>query len=131
MPEQNRLLNACATPKKIAEKNKNKSRMDTALVMTGNIRACCRGFQDLVIACVYRVFIAALDHSKNEELLCDFHQFLVKYGPVQIRNEVTVALMTPPVHLGSKTSQEADDNHTTALYFGVVQGCHKRRSPNP
>ena len=53
------------------------------------------------------------------------------YGPVQIPNEVTVALMTSPVHLGSKTSQEADDNQTKFLHFGVVQGCHKTRSPNP
>ena len=30
------------------------------------------------------------------------------YGPVQIPNVVTVALISPPVPLGSKTSQEAD-----------------------
>ena len=52
------------------------------------------------------------------------------YGPVRIPNEVTIALMTSPVHLGSNTSQ-ADDNYTTVLHFGVVQGCHKTRSPNP
>ena len=34
------------------------------------------------------------------------------YGPLQIPNEVTLALMAPLVHLGSKTSQEADDNQT-------------------
>ena len=53
------------------------------------------------------------------------------YGPVQIPNEVTVALMTPPANLGSKTSQETNYNHPTVLHFGVVQGCHKTRSPNP
>ena len=41
------------------------------------------------------------------------------YGPVQISNEVTVALMTRPIHLGSKASQEADGSHTTVLHFGV------------
>ena len=53
------------------------------------------------------------------------------YGPVQVLNDVTVASMTPPVHLGSKTSQEADDNHTKALHFGVVERCQKTRFPNP
>ena len=53
------------------------------------------------------------------------------YGPAQIPNEVTVALMTPPANLGSKTLQKTNDNHTTVLHFGVVQGCHKTRFPNP
>ena len=53
------------------------------------------------------------------------------YGPVRISNEVTVTLMTPPVYLGSKTSQEADDNHTTIVHFGLVQGCHKNTIPDP
>ena len=53
------------------------------------------------------------------------------YGPVQIPNEVTVALMTPPTYMGSKTSQEADDNRTTVLSLRVVQGCQNTRSPNP
>ena len=44
---------------------------------------------------------------------------------------VTAVFMVPPVHLGSKTSQEADDNHTTVLGFGGVQGCHKTQSLNP
>ena len=56
---------------------------------------------------------------------------VLTYGPVQIPNELTVALMTPPVNLGSKTKQKADDNHTTVLHFRVVQGCHKTRPPNP
>ena len=39
--------------------------------MTGKIRACCRGFQDPVVTCVYqvnkqgfgnRVFMAVVDH---------------------------------------------------------------------
>ena len=49
---------------------------------------------------------------------------LVCNEPVQLPNKVTIALMTPAVHLGSKNLQEADDNHTTVLPFGVVQGCH-------
>ena len=52
-------------------------------------------------------------------------------GTIQIPNKVTVALMTPPVHLDSKTLQEAGDNHETILHFGMVQGCHKTRSPYP
>ena len=59
------------------------------------------------------------------------HLIIAAYRPVQIPNEVTVASMTPPVHFSSKTSQEADDNPTTVFHFGVVQGCHKTRSPNP
>ena len=36
------------------------------------------------------------------------------YGTVQIPNEVTVALMTPSVHLGSKTLHEAGDKHNSS-----------------
>ena len=33
----------------------------------------------------------------------------MRYRPVQVPNEITVALMTPSIHVGSKTFQEADD----------------------
>ena len=46
------------------------------------------------------------------------------YGPYQIPNKVNVASMTPSFHLGSTILQKADDNHTTVLHFGVVQGFH-------
>ena len=50
--------------------------------MTGNISACRRGFQDPVIACVFKgsgiVFCGSLGPFRDEELLCDYHQLLVK-----------------------------------------------------
>ena len=51
------------------------------------------------------------------------------YGPAEISNEVAVALMTSPVHLG--LNLQTDDNPAIVLHFGEVQGCHKTRYPNP
>ena len=68
--------------------------------------------------------------THKTDLLRDISD-LLKNRFLWIPNEVTVALMTPPANLGSKTSQEAYHNHTTILHFGGVQSCHKTRSPNP
>ena len=55
--------------------------------MTGKMRDCCRGFQDPVvcmrISSIIRgsgvVFYGSLGPLRNEELLRDYHQLLVKY----------------------------------------------------
>ena len=59
------------------------------------------------------------------------NQQIKKYGPVLKSNEVPVALMTLPVHLGSKPLQEADDNHTAVLHFRVIQVCQNSTIPEP
>ena len=50
---------------------------------------------------------------------------------IQIPNEITVALMRLPVHLGPKTLQEAKEKQTRVFHFGVVQGCCKNTIPEP
>ena len=52
-------------------------------MMNGKIRACCRGFQDPVVACKYNKGfddrVLRQPWTRNEELLCAYHQLLVKY----------------------------------------------------
>ena len=77
------------------------------------------------------IFCLGYLQTNTNNLLRFVHLGTFLCGPVHIANEVTVVLMTSPVHLGSKTSQEADDNHLTVFHFGVVQRCRKTRSLNP
>ena len=69
--------------------------------MTWKIRACCRGFQYPVVACVNQVqqgvrrscFMVGLDPSlRKEEMLCDYHQLLMKSLSSSEREESTKQL---------------------------------------